>query len=155
MTSMIDKSKRIYLIYIAAYAIAAAAPPISQGALVISGAAALLELELELLPVGEAAEAPDDVEVVLPGEELLVCIEDVDSVDPVEVVDAAADGVGRAPAVNVTSCPPRSDPPSVKVVVDAEVVVEEPVTTATTDPEHVPVNELVIVQPMSMVLRAS
>jgi hypothetical protein len=29
---MIDKSKRIYLIYIAAYAIAAAAPPISQGA---------------------------------------------------------------------------------------------------------------------------
>ncbi len=116
----------------------------------ISGAAALLELELELLPVGE-----DDVEVVLPDEELLVCIEDVDSVDPVEVVDAAADGVGRAPAVNVTSCPPRADPPSVKVVVDAEVVVEEPATTATTDPEHVPVNELVIVQPMSMDLRAS
>ena len=50
----------------------------------------------------------------------------------------------------MTSCPPRADPPSVKVVVEAEIVVVEPIINATADPEQVPVNELVIVQPISM-----
>jgi hypothetical protein len=112
------------------------------------GAVALLDLGL--LPVGVAAEAPDVVEVVFPDEELPVFVEDADFVDPVEVVDGAAEALGRAPAVNVTSCPPRADPPSVKVVVEAEIVVVEPIINATADPEQVPVNELVIVQPISM-----
>jgi len=137
--------------YIAAYANAAAAPPTSQGAWVIIGAAALLELELELLPLWVAAEAPEEVDVVS-----MVLPVDVDVVvNPVEsvetMVEGAAEGfVGRAPAVNVTSCPPRADPPSVKVVVVPVMVVVEPVISATPDPEHVPLNEDVIVQPNEM-----
>jgi hypothetical protein len=120
---------------------------------VIIGAAALLELELELLPLCVAAEAPEELEAVF-----AVFPDDVDVVvDPVEsvetVVEGAAEGfVGRAPAVNVTSCPPRAEPPSVKVVVVPVMVVVEPVTSATPDPVQVPVNDDVIVQPNWMLL---
>jgi hypothetical protein len=111
---------------------------------VIIGAAALLELELELLPLCVAAEAPEEVEAVfavLP-----------DGVDVETVVDGAAEIVRRAPAVKVTSCPPRADPPSVNVVVVPVMVVVEPAISATPDPKQVPLNEDVIVQPNEMVL---
>ena len=117
----------------------------------ITGAAALL-LDVVLLPVGVAAEAPDDVELVFP---LLVdaFVPVLDSLET--VVEGAAELVGRAPPVNVTSCPPRALPPSVKLEVVAVMVVVAPATLAIPDPEHVPVNELVIVQPSSIVLISS
>jgi hypothetical protein len=119
---------------------------------VIIGAAALLELELELLPLCVAAEAPEEVEAVF-----AVLPDGVDViVDPVEsvetVVDGAAEIVRRAPAVKVTSCPPRADPPSVNVVVVPVMVVVEPAISATPDPKQVPLNEDVIVQPNEIVL---
>ena len=102
----------------------------------------MLEGELELLPLCVAAEAPKEVEAVfavLP-DDVNVIVDPIESVET--VVDGAVEIVRRAPAVKVTSCPPRADPPSVKVVVIPVMIVVEPAVIATPDPEQVPLNRM-------------
>ena len=138
------------IFYIAAYANAMAAPPTSNGAWVIIGAAALLELELdelELLPAPVTPVPPGEDDVVF----VVLSVDDSDVEESVSV-RVAAEFVGRGPAVNVTSWPaPSPEPPSVKLVVVTDIVVREPEMSAVPNPEQTPV-KLEYEQPMPMVL---
>jgi hypothetical protein len=148
-----SSNQHFHQLYIAAYANAAAAPPTTQGALVIIGAPAPVEL-LVFDPDPVAADpvpaAPVEVEVIFPPAEVLTFVEDSDPVG-VAVVDATVLELTPAPAVIVTTIPPSSEPPLLKDVVLAEDMVVEPRSSMTV-PAQTPLTESVIWHDNSMVL---
>lgn len=108
-------------------------------------------LVLELLgPVVPICEAP--VEVAVDFSETLFDEEECEAAD-VEVpvaVEAAVEAAAAKPAVIVTICPPSSDPPFENEVVVARDVAEEEMLPRTV-PLQIPLTELVMSHPRSMV----